>query len=94
MLSPSTQVIAQREKLLAYRVLETLRYCLLVSQNRRLAEVYRRDADGGWRSEVIDSGELAFDCVNLEKMPRPQDGSTPISAAPRPARRRRRPQTR
>ena len=64
-ISPSTEVIDRREKLLAYRALESLRYYLLVSQDRRLAELYRRDPDGSWRYEVIEDGELAFDCGGL-----------------------------
>jgi Uma2 family endonuclease len=65
-LSPSTEVIDRREKLLAYRAVGTLRYYLLVSQDRHLAEVYRREADGGWRYEVVDDGELAIDCADLD----------------------------
>jgi Uma2 family endonuclease len=64
-LSPSTEVTDRREKLLAYRALEALRYYLLVSQDRRLVELYRRDGEGGWRYEVIEDGELAFDCGDL-----------------------------
>ena len=64
-ISPSTEVIDRREKLLAYRALESLRYYLLVSQDRRLAELYRRDPDGSWRYEAIEDGELAFDCGGL-----------------------------
>ena len=64
-LSPSTEVIDRREKLLAYRALTTLRYYLLVAQDRRLVELYRREADGGWRYEVSEDGELAFDCGGL-----------------------------
>jgi Uma2 family endonuclease len=64
-LSPSTEVIDRREKLLAYRALTTLRYYLLVAQDRRLVELYRREADGGWRYEVSEDGELASDCGGL-----------------------------
>jgi Uma2 family endonuclease len=64
-ISPSTEVIDRREKLLAYRALESLRYYLLVSQDRRLAELYRRDPDGSWRYEVIEDGALSFDCGGL-----------------------------
>jgi hypothetical protein len=28
-------------------------------------EVYRREADGGWRHEVSEDGALAFDCGGL-----------------------------
>jgi hypothetical protein len=36
-----------------------------VSQDRHLAELYRRDPDGSWRYEVIEDGELSFDCGGL-----------------------------
>lgn len=64
-LSPSTEVTDRREKLLAYRALPTLRYYLLVAQDRRLVEVYRRESDGGWRYEVSEDADLAFDCGGL-----------------------------
>ena len=65
-LSPSTEIIDRREKLIAYRALASLRYYLLVSQDRRLVEIYRRDADGGWRYEIVEDGALNFDCADLE----------------------------
>jgi Uma2 family endonuclease len=61
-LSPSTEVIDRREKLLAYRALASLRYYLLVSQEQPRVEVYRRDPDGGWRYDAHDAGELTIDC--------------------------------
>ena len=64
-LSPSTEVIDRREKLIAYRTLDALRYYLLVAQDRRRVELYRRTADGGWRHEIIDDGTLVFDCADL-----------------------------
>jgi Uma2 family endonuclease len=65
-ISPSTEVIDRRDKLLAYRALETLVYYLLVSQDRRLVEVYQRDAEGSWRYEVREVGDLAFACGGLD----------------------------
>lgn len=64
-LSPSTEVIDRREKLLAYRALPALRWYLLVSQDRPLVEVYRRAADGGWRHEVSTDGALDLECGGL-----------------------------
>jgi len=64
-LSPSTEVIDRREKLLAYRALASLRYYLVVSQDRYLVEVYRRDPDGGWHYDAYQDGELAVDCGGL-----------------------------
>ncbi len=65
-LSPWTEVIDRREKLLAYRALESLRYYLLVSQEWRLVEVYRRDPAGGWHYDAYEDGELLIDCGGLE----------------------------
>ncbi len=65
-LSPSTEVIDRREKLLAYRALESLRYYLLVSQDRHLVEVYRREPAGGWHYDAYEDGELLIDCGGLD----------------------------
>ena len=64
-LSPSTEAIDQREKLIAYRTLPSLRYYLLLEQHRRRVEVYAQDADGGWRHTVHEDGALAFACGGL-----------------------------
>ena len=64
-LSPSTEIIDRREKLIAYRTLDALRYYLLVAQDRRRVELYRRTADGDWCHEIIEDGTLAFECAGL-----------------------------
>ena len=64
-LSPSTEAIDRREKLIAYRTLPSLRYYLLVAQDRRWVEVYTREADGDWRHTVQADGALTFDCGGL-----------------------------
>ena len=64
-LSASTEVVDRREKLIAYRSLPSLRYYLLVSQDRHLVEVYRRDPAGGWHYDACEDGELAVDCGGL-----------------------------
>ncbi len=65
-LSPSTEVIDRREKLIAYRTLESLRYYLLVSQEQRRIELYSREAGGVWQHRIIETeGDLAFDCGDL-----------------------------
>lgn len=50
-LSPNTEHIDRREKLLAYRQLPGLAECGLIDQERRWVEVSRRVADG-WRHAV------------------------------------------
>ncbi len=70
-LSPSTEAIDRREKLIAYRTLPSLRHYLLVAQDRRWVEVYTREADGGWLHTVHTvhtvhtDGALTFDCGGL-----------------------------
>jgi Uma2 family endonuclease len=60
-LSPATESIDRREKLTAYRMLPSLRYYLLASQNQRRVEIYRRDGDGKWHFEIEKNvGEVAI----------------------------------
>ncbi len=64
-LSPSTEGIDRREKMLAYRTLPSLREYVLISQDRRLIEVYRREEDGAWSIASLGEGDLLrLECVN------------------------------
>lgn len=65
-LSPSTEIIDRREKLIAYRALASLRDYLLVAQDSRRAERFRRTEAGDWRHEILDDGVLTFTCGGLE----------------------------
>jgi len=60
-LSPSTEAIDRREKLLAYRQIESLKEYLIVAQDRVWAAVYRRDEAGGWWQDVIEDPEAEFE---------------------------------
>lgn len=63
-LSSSTEGIDRREKLRAYRTLESLREYVLISQDQRRIEVYRRGADGAWSLETLSEGDLLqLECV-------------------------------
>jgi Uma2 family endonuclease len=64
-LSASTEATDRGEKLLAYRTIESLRWYLLLAQDRQRVEVYRRAEDGGWRYEVHEQGELRLECGGL-----------------------------
>jgi Uma2 family endonuclease len=55
-LSPSTETIDRREKLVAYQSLPTLMEYLLIGQERPLVEVYRREAGDQWWHEVHEAG--------------------------------------
>jgi Uma2 family endonuclease len=66
-LSPSTQAIDRREKLLNYRRLASLREYVLIEQRLRQVEIYRLAEQGVWQHELIQDGaELC-----LESLPRP-----------------------
>ncbi len=65
-LSESTSDIDRGEKLHNYRKIPSLKAYILVSQNRRLIETYRRLEDGTWRYETLEqSGELQLPCLDL-----------------------------
>jgi len=58
-LSPATEVIDRREKLTGYRTLPSLTHYLLVAQDCRRVELYRREEDGHWSHTVFEeSGHL------------------------------------
>ncbi len=57
-LSDSTAGIDQREKLLAYRTLASLREYVLIAQDKRQIDVYRRQPDGTWSLESLGEGDL------------------------------------
>jgi Uma2 family endonuclease len=59
-LSPSTEVIDRREKLIVYRSLPSLRNYLLIAQDCRRVEWYQRDAAGDWRHAIVEDGTLSF----------------------------------
>jgi Uma2 family endonuclease len=63
-LSPSTASTDRREKMLAYRTVPSLRDYLLISQDKRRVELFRRAADGTWaEAVVVDAGEVALESV-------------------------------
>jgi Uma2 family endonuclease len=65
-LSPSTEAFDRGEKQLRYRQISSLQAYVLVTQHRKLIEVYRRLPDGLWRYETLeDMGTLELPCINL-----------------------------
>jgi len=60
-LSGSTEAVDRREKMFSYRKLPSLKEYLLVSQNERLVELYRRVGDVGWEERIYDP----TDCIDL-----------------------------
>ena len=64
--SPSTAAIDRREKLMAYRKVESLREYLRLSQDSIKAEIHRRDDEGTlWSEEVAADQELRLESVGL-----------------------------
>lgn len=61
-LSETTERIDRREKLLAYQTLPSLREYLLVAQDARHVEVYRRTKE--WQAEYHDAGDIFLGCLN------------------------------
>lgn len=64
-LSPSTKYIDRREKLIAYRQLESLHEYLIIHQTKQRIEVYRRDAAGQWELKVF--GQM--DVIEFNSLP-------------------------
>lgn len=63
-LSPSTEAIDRREKRMHYQTIPSLREFLLVAQDERLIEVYRRTASG-WICEIVTEGDVTFESIGV-----------------------------
>jgi Uma2 family endonuclease len=61
-LSPNTESIDRREKLLAYRRIPTLRSYLIASQTEPMVERHFRDDNGDWRTEILEEGRFPVPC--------------------------------
>lgn len=64
-LSPSTAAIDRREKLLAYQKVETLKEYLIVSQDRKRVEIFRRRSEDQWETQIATGEEY----IELETFP-------------------------
>lgn len=64
-LSKSTSDIDRVEKLYQYRKLPSLKAYVMVSQDKRFVEIYRRQQDGSWRYETIEEGSFNLPCLDL-----------------------------
>lgn len=56
-LSPSTEAIDRREKLLNYRKLPSLLEYVLIGSEQRGIEIYRLEADGSWTVATLEGDE-------------------------------------
>ncbi len=65
-LSPATEAVDRREKLLAYQEVPSLRGYLLVDPERVHGEYYRRDSEGRWwRVELAGGGTVPVDSLGV-----------------------------
>ena len=66
-LSPSTENIDRREKLLTYKKIETLQEYVLVSQDNIEVELCRKDKDDNWVKYILSKNDsVTLDSVKLE----------------------------
>lgn len=65
-LSPGTEQIDRREKLLAYKAIPTLRAYLIVHQDRPRVERVWRDEEGTWwDADVAEAGRVPIPCPEV-----------------------------
>jgi Uma2 family endonuclease len=63
-LSPSTETIDRREKMIAYRTIKSLVEYVIVHQDKALIEVYKKNAAPGWTlTEFANSDSLRLDSL-------------------------------
>lgn len=63
-LSDSTEHVDRREKRAYYQTIASLREYVLVAQDERRVEIYRRQ-DGGWVHEIVTDGDAALETVGV-----------------------------
>ena len=62
-LSPSTEAYDRGEKFLRYRRLDSLQEYLLVRQNERRVEQFKKQSDGSWRMTEMTEGSVTLEAV-------------------------------
>ena len=72
-LSPGTEHIDTREKLLAYRLLPGLREYLMLRQDRAQADLYQRGGDGRWQHWCFTHADDPLPLACLEARPTLRD---------------------
>ncbi len=65
-LSPSTEAIDRREKLHAYQSMPSLQEYVMISQEEKKVELYRRDGKY-WQYFLLDAGDnLKLECLDVD----------------------------
>ena len=68
-LSPATELTDRREKLAAYRTLKSLRYYLLVAQDKKRIECFSLDEGNHWQTLTIEgTGQIDIDCNGFKSV--------------------------
>ena len=65
-LSDSTEDIDRGEKLFNYQKFSSLKMYVLVRQDKKFLEVYKRNPDGTWQYSIFEeNGKLEFGCADF-----------------------------
>lgn len=64
-MSPSTEALDRGEKFMLYRLLDSLREYVLISQDRMKVETFVRGPDGRWLATTYDEASDSFDLRSL-----------------------------
>ena len=64
-LSPSTETLDRREKRINYQKIESIQEIVLVSQDQRRVDLYRRDPDGWTVETVEESGSVRLHALDV-----------------------------
>jgi Uma2 family endonuclease len=68
-LSRSTAAIDRREKMLAYKQIESLKEYMIVHQNKQRVELHRRSANGSWDMFEFAKGDyLEIEAISVESI--------------------------
>jgi Uma2 family endonuclease len=63
-LSDSTEAVDRREKRANYQKIPSLREIVLVAQDDRRVEIYRRDG-AHWAADIVTEGDVALTSLDL-----------------------------
>jgi Uma2 family endonuclease len=65
-LSNSTENLDRSEKWLNYQKSASLKMCVLIHQNKKLLETFKRNTDGTWQYAILEeTGTLEFACLEF-----------------------------
>ena len=65
-LSPSTEAYDRGEKFLYYQTMSSLQEYVLISQERRCFEIFRKQEDGSWVYRALQSASMALELESID----------------------------